>query len=261
MKLKFFQVDAFSQHVFGGNPAGVCVLESWLPDKLMQQIAMENNLAETAFMVKSEDGYVIRWFTPLAEVALCGHATLAAAHVLYQHYNEATPNIVFNTLQSGKLVVSRGEGRLQLDFPKDQIKPVELTASLKKAIGMAPFACYKGLTDYLLLFDSEADVKNMQPDFSLLRQVDARGVIVSARGNEVDFVSRFFAPQVGIDEDPVTGSAHTSLIPVWSKILGKDVLIAEQISPRKGRLFCVDKGDRVLMGGYAITYLEGHIHV
>ncbi len=259
MKLRFYQVDSFTSSVFGGNPAGVCVLNEWMAEETMQKIAMENNLAETAFLVKTDSKYFIRWFTPMAEVALCGHATLAAAHILYNHYGEHSPKLLFETQHSGELEVSKVNDMLQLNFPSDKIKKVEPSEKLVKGIGLTPVAGYKGLTDYLLIYNTQQDVESINPDFALLNEIDSRGVIVSAKGNEVDFVSRFFAPQVGINEDPVTGSAHTTLIPIWSEKLGKHEMIAEQISPRIGKLFCTYKGDRVLIAGRAVTYLEGDI--
>ena len=237
--LKIFQVDAFADRVFTGNPAAVCVLDEWLPEETMQAIAMENNLAETAFTVMESEGYHIRWFTPEVEVALCGHATLATAYVLFNYYNFPGTVISFSTEQSGLVSVEKEEdGLLTLDFPVDP--PVEMAAvnQLNEALGIAPEKTLKGRTDYLLIYSDEQQIRKIDPNLSLLNQVDARGVIVSAPGDDVDFVSRFFAPQSGVPEDPVTGSAHTTLTAHWAAVLNKDVLSARQLSRRGGNLKC-----------------------
>ncbi len=260
MELKIFKVDAFTSRLFGGNPAGVLPLESWLPDETMQLIAMENNLAETAFFVPSSDGFHIRWFTPKVEVELCGHATLASAHVIFNHLGFQGEEIRFGSL-SGPLRVFREKSRIMLDFPADPVDPAEPPEDLYKALGREPLLCYRGKTDYLLVYESRWEIESMKPDFGLLGKVDARGVIVTAPGQEVDFVSRFFGPQVGIDEDPVTGSAHTTLIPYWSRQLAKNEMSARQLSARGGFLLCRHKGNRVEIGGEAVTYLEGFIKV
>jgi PhzF family phenazine biosynthesis protein len=261
MKIKIFQIDAFSDQVFRGNPAAVCVLEEWLEETTMQLIAAENNLAETAFVVSSEKDFAIRWFTPQVEVDLCGHATLAAAHVLFSFYNVKSSSVKFNTLKSGLLKVNKNGNKLELDFPADSIKKVEAPKLLIKAIGKKPTEAYKGKTDYLLIYDSQQVIAEIKPNFIELSQVDGRGVIISSRGDEVDFVSRFFAPQVGINEDPVTGSAHTTLTPYWANKLNKTILTATQISKRKGELICKWDGDRVIISGQAVTYLIGEIEV
>lgn len=261
MKIKIYQIDAFSDQVFRGNPAAVCILEEWLEESTLQLIAAENNLAETAFVVPSENHFEIRWFTPLLEVDLCGHATLAAAHVLYKYYNIKASVIRFESLKSGVLRVGKKGKKLELDFPADSIKKVEIPEILVTALGLKPTECYKGKTDYLLIFDSQKAIESLNPDYRLLAKVGGRGVIVSAKGIEVDFVSRFFAPQAGIDEDPVTGSAHTTLAPYWANKLSKTILTAQQLSKRKGELVCVWDSDRVKISGHAVTYLIGEIEV
>ena len=230
-QLKIFQVDAFADRVFTGNPAAVCVLDQWLPVETMQSIAMENNLAETAFTVLESEGYHIRWFTPEVEVALCGHATLATAYVLFHYYDFPGTVITFSTEQRGLLSVEKGEDDLlTLDFPVDTLKETTPNAKLNEALGIVPEKTLKGKTDYLLIYSEEQQIKDIEPNFSFLNKVDARGIIVSAPGNEVDFVSRFFAPQSGVSEDPVTGSAHTSLTPYWSGVFKKNILSARQLS-------------------------------
>ncbi len=260
MRIPFYQVDSFTNQLFRGNPAGVCPLQAWLPEKVMQAIAAENNLAETAFFVQNDDNIEIRWFTPLVEVALCGHATLAAAHILFEHLGVETEKLSFSS-KSGDLEVCRDGGKIALDFPADFCDPADPPEGLIQAIGKEPVICYKGKTDYLLIFSDQKEIEALNPDFSSLKKVDARGIIVSARGTDVDFVSRFFAPQVGIDEDPVTGSAHTTLIPYWSRQLAKQELIAKQLSSRGGDLWLSMKGNRVIIKGNAITYLEGEIEI
>ena len=260
MKQKLYQVDAFADKVFEGNPAAVCVLESWAEDSWMQQIAMENNLAETAFLVPSGSTYEIRWFTPELEVDLCGHATLASAYVLFNHEGVSSNVIDFHSPRSGALSVSKGENDyLILDFPADTIEQVGSYSKLIEAVGKTPLETLKGKTDYMLVYSNQGEIESIEPDLSKLNKIDARGVIVTAPGRDVDFVSRFFAPQSGISEDPVTGSAHTSLTPYWSNKLGKTKLSARQISSRGGSLLCEHKGDRVKIGGKAVLYLIGEI--
>ncbi len=261
MKIKIFQIDAFSGQVFRGNPAAVCVLEEWLEETTMQLIAAENNLAETAFVVPSKEKFSIRWFTPEIEVDLCGHATLAAAHVLFEYYGIRSSFIKFDTLKSGVLKVFKDKNKLVLDFPADSIKKVKAPDLVISAIGKKPTESYKGRTDYLLIYDSQRDIETIKPDFNKLSKADGRGVIISSRGDEVDFVSRFFGPQVGINEDPVTGSAHTTLTPYWANKLNKTILSAAQISKRKGELTCEWEGDRVKISGQAVTYLIGEINI
>jgi PhzF family phenazine biosynthesis protein len=260
MKIPIFQADAFASILFKGNPAAVVPLTQWLPDQTMQQIAAENNLSETAFFIPEGDHFHIRWFTPKAEVNLCGHATLATAHVLFNELDYKGSTLLFNS-RSGMLTVSQLKDMLQLDFPADFVQPIELNPVFADALGIAPIAAFKGHTDYLLLFESQEMIQEMMPNFHLLKQIGARGVIVTAAGEEVDFVSRFFAPGVGIDEDPVTGSAHTSLVPFWSARLHKTELNALQLSDRGGQLWCTLAGDRVLIAGHAATYLRGEIEI
>ncbi len=259
MKVPIFQVDAFTDHIFGGNPAAVCPLEKWLDDELMQNLAQENNLSETAFFVKRGNEYELRWFTPEIEVDLCGHATLATAHVLFEHLGYAEDEIRFRT-KSGLLTVKKEGERLMMDFPTDDMPRVDPPAVLFQALGIR--SDYVFFTDdYMVVLDSEEEVQNLDPDFRLLSEVNARGIIVTAPGTQVDFVSRFFAPGAGIDEDPVTGSAHTKLTPYWSRKLGKDVLEARQISKRVGELTCRNKGERTEILGKAVTYMIGEINI
>jgi PhzF family phenazine biosynthesis protein len=260
MRLPIFQADAFASSLFKGNPAAVVPLTAWLSDELMQQIAAENNLSETAFFIPEADHFHIRWFTPKAEVKLCGHATLATAHVLFNELNFQGDLIEFNS-QSGILKVKRIADKLQLDFPADFAHEIESIPAFAEAFGVQASATFKGRTDYLLLFDSEEIIRAIQPNFQLLLETDARGIMVTAKGNEVDFVSRFFAPAVGINEDTVTGSAHTTLVPFWSTQFNKTELTALQLSARGGQLCCTLSGERVLIAGKAITYLRGEIEI
>lgn len=261
MKLRIYQVDAFTDRIFSGNPAAVCPLEEWLSETIMQQIAMENNLAETAFFVKRDQGYEIRWFTPTLEVDLCGHATLASAFVLFNCAGHTADTIRFYSPRSGHLEVKRHQNYLTLNFPADFFTPVPITAELEAAFDIAPKAAYKGRTDYMLVFGSEEHVRRAKPDLARIAQLNARGVIITAKGNEVDFVSRFFAPQSGIDEDPVTGSAHTTLTPYWASELRKNELTARQLSARQGYLRCNHLDDRVEISGQARLYLTGEIEL
>ncbi|MFA5326605.1 MAG: PhzF family phenazine biosynthesis protein [Prolixibacteraceae bacterium] len=260
MKFKIFQADAFASGLFQGNPAAVVPLTKWLPNETMQKIALENNLSETAFFIPEDDHFNIRWFTPKAEVKLCGHATLATAHVLFNELNFQGETISFNS-QSGILTVDKINDKLQLNFPADFAREVEPVSLFADAFGVQPLATLKGKTDYLLLFDSEESIRKINPDFNVLLESDARGIMVTAKGNEVDFVSRFFAPAVGVNEDPVTGSAHTVLIPFWANRLNKTELTALQLSTRGGQLWCTLSGERVLIAGKAVTYLRGEIEI
>lgn len=260
MKYKIYQIDAFTDKVFAGNPAAVCPLEHWLSEDLLQKIAMENNLAETAFYVKQDKQYHIRWFTPKVEVDLCGHATLAAAYVLFNHENYKENVIEFYSERSGRLTVTKHNEYLTLNFPKDIFKSVEITCDLKSGFDISPLEVFKGKTDYLFLFETENQVKNIKPDLANIAALGGRGVIITAKGEKVDFVSRFFAPQSGINEDPVTGSAHTTLTPFWSKKLNKTKLTAIQLSERKGFLHCELLNDRVEISGQAKLYLIGEIY-
>jgi len=260
MELTIYQVDAFAEKIFLGNPAAVCPLEKWLPDDLLQSIAQENNLAETAFYVPETTGLRIRWFTPALEVDLCGHATLAAAYVLL--YQEGFPGeqVVFNS-RSGPLTVTKRNERLVLDFPLDIYHETTMPIELKDAIHLAPLKTFRGKTDYMLVFENESQVRSLKPDMGLLVKVPARGIIVTAPGEKSDFVSRFFAPQSGVNEDPVTGSAHTTLTPYWASVLGKTELTAIQCSARGGRLNCALHGERVKIGGQAQLYMKGTLYI
>lgn len=261
MKIPIYQVDAFSSHVFGGNPAAVCPLEGWLPDELMLKIARENGAAETAFFVAVENGYEIRWFTPEIEMDLCGHATLATAHVLWRHLQSPLPALRFFS-SSGLLVVALNDPLITLDFPARKAVPATAPTVILKAIETPPVEVLKA-RDYLLVYEKEETIRAMKPNQGILNQInlDPGGVVVTAPGDEADFVSRYFTPQASIFEDPVTGSAHCSLIPYWSERLGKENLVALQVSARGGRLVCKDAGERVLISGEAVTYLAGQISI
>lgn len=257
MRLQQYQVDAFASRVFEGNPAAVCPLESWLEDGLLQAIAMENNLAETAYFVPTKDGFELRWFTPTTEVDLCGHATLAAAHVLYTELGYGGDCIRFAT-RSGELRVGR-EGELYvLDFPAIVPHVCAAPAGLAEALGREP-AAVLAADDLLAVFASEAEVQALEPDQALLARLDYRGVIVTAPGEQHDFVSRFFAPRVGVPEDPVTGSAHCKLVPYWAERLGKNRMSARQVSRRGGDLALELRGDRVQMAGRAVLFMVAEI--
>lgn len=259
--MKIYQIDAFTDRLFAGNPAAVCILEEWLSDDLMQSIAAENNLAETAFVIPYQDNFAIRWFTPTVEVALCGHATLASAYVLFHVLHYPKKEVIFQSLQSGELSVNQSDDLLFLNFPTDTLVQVDAFDLLGACIGITPKETYKGKTDYIAVLHQESDVSELLPDFGKIAQLDARGLIVTAPGKEVDFVSRFFAPQSGVDEDPVTGSAHTSLIPLWAKKLGKDEMKAKQLSKRGGEIICKYQANRCLIGGKAKLYLVGDIWI
>lgn len=260
MRLPLFQVDAFASALFKGNPAAVVPLTRWLPDTTMQQIAAENNLSETAFFIPEGEAFHIRWFTPKAEVSLCGHATLATAHVLFNELHYQGALLSFSS-KSGILNIRKVDNRLQLDFPADRIHEIKPDPVWTAALGYKPVAAYKGRTDYMMLFDSQETIMDIKPDFKLLSESGARGVIVTAQGRFADFVSRFFAPNVGVNEDPVTGSAHTTLIPFWAERLHKTEMKAFQLSQRGGELWCSLSIDRVYMAGQAVTYLRGEIEI
>lgn len=261
MKQKIYQVDAFAEELFSGNPAAVCPLEDWPEDELLQKIATENNLAETAYFVKSGEHFELRWFTPTTEVDLCGHATLASAYVLFHQlgYNEQT--IRFQSRRSGPLTVSKEDELLTLDFPADNITEVSITEALTRGLNLQPQKIFKGKSDYMFVYEKEENIRHLIPDFAAIQTIDARGIIVTAKGNDVDFVSRFFAPQCGVNEDPVTGSAHTTLTPFWSKTLNKKLLTAKQLSARGGFLQCEDLGERIRISGRCKLYLEGSIFI
>lgn len=259
MIIPIYQVDAFTDRLFAGNPAAVCPLEFWPSDEILQNIAAENNLSETAFFKKRDHLFEIRWFTPLAEVELCGHATLAAAHVLFNHLNYIEDHLIFESVYSGKLEVSKKGEYLTLNFPVDHLEPSIPPDHLFQALGNKPFEIWKGRTDYLLYYPSQEDIEEIKPDFNLLKKIETRGIIVTAPGYDCDFVSRFFGPFVGVNEDPVTGSAHTSLVPFWAHRLNQLEFEALQLSTRGGFLKCKLMGDRVLISGKACTYLTGTI--
>jgi PhzF family phenazine biosynthesis protein len=261
MKTPIYQIDAFTSKIFGGNPAAVCPLSQWLATETMQQIAAENNLAETAFFVWEGNQFHLKWFTPEIEMDLCGHATLAAAHVIFNHLNY-TSNTIFFESRSGMLTVTRHTDYLTLDFPSRVPQPATLPGIIEEGIGKKPLEVLKA-RDYVLVYESEDDVLQMQPNVALLNtiNIDPGGIIVTAPGREVDFVSRFFVPQASIFEDPVTGSAHCSLIPYWAQRLNKNKLRARQVSKRVGELTCELHNDRVWISGKAVTYLEGSIYI
>jgi len=261
MKQKIYQVDAFAENIFEGNPAAVCIMKTWPAEEWMQKVAMENNLAETAYVVPKDERFEIRWFTPELEVDLCGHATLASAFVLFHFEGVTTDTINFYSPRSGGLSVQKSnDGLLTLNFPADELEIVPQHQNLNDALGLAPVKMLKGKTDYLLVYERQEDVEGLNPDYLALSKINARGVIVTAPGREVDFVSRFFAPQSGINEDPVTGSAHTSLTPYWAQILGKNKMQARQLSKRGGELLCEYRAPRVLISGNAVLYLTGEIN-
>jgi PhzF family phenazine biosynthesis protein len=258
VRIPVYQVDAFASRVFSGNPAAICPLEDWLPDEQMQAIAAENNLSETAFFVRNGDGYRLRWFTPKVEVDLCGHATLAAAFVILTRL--APGNAVRFETKSGLLVVTRDGDLFSLDFPARPPGECTVHPDLRAALGGRPEAILAA-RDYLVVYGSEDEVRGLEPNMEMLTRVDRFAVIVTAAGKDADFVSRFFAPAKGVPEDPVTGSAHCTLIPYWAKRLGKKKLHAYQVSPRGGELWCEDRGDRVTMSGQAVQFLEGTIQL
>ena len=265
--MEYHIIDVFTDRLFGGNAAGVCLLTEWLPENILQNIAAENNLSETAFLVNRGDYYDLRWFTPAIEIDLCGHATVASAFVLFEEAEKTAKEISFKTM-SGIMKVSKENDLLHLDFPSRPVLICPEYQSFERSFHVKPAAVYKA-TDFLVLLDSEEELRNINPDFSTLKKIkeeagidnDSFGVIVTAKGSDCDFVSRFFAPNAGIDEDPVTGRAHCSLIPFWSEKLGKTKLTARQLSKRGGVLYCEDCGERVKIGGRAVRYLKGNISI
>jgi PhzF family phenazine biosynthesis protein len=256
--MDIYQVDAFNNTVFKGNPAAVCPLEKWISDDLMQAIAEENNLSETVFFVKNGNLFDIKWFTPTCEIDLCGHATLAAAHIIFSDLNFKEKQLEFNS-KSGKLTVTKVGDWYTLNFPSEEIVAIETPDLLKKALNVPILKTFKGKWKLLVELESEAIVKNLNPNFHLLTQLEYSGIGVTAKGDSADFVSRFFAPKIGINEGPVTGSAHSMLIPYWAKKLHKTKLDAVQISKRTGILKCEYLSDRVEMSGQAVTYLKGKL--
>ena len=263
--MEYHVVDVFTDKLFSGNPAGVCMLDKWLEDDVLQNIAAENNLSETAFFVKQDGYYDLRWFTPTIEVDLCGHATMASAFVLFEEIEKTTESISFKTI-SGMVTVTRENNMLYLNFPARPVEPCPIYQTFEKSFGIKPIANYKAV-DFLLLVDSEKTLRGINPDFTILRQItyevgnSSFGIIVTAEGDDCDFVSRFFAPHAGIDEDPVTGRAHCSLIPFWGEKLNKKIMTAKQLSKRGGVLLCEDCGERVKIGGKAVRYLKGNIRI
>ncbi|HEY2744615.1 MAG TPA: PhzF family phenazine biosynthesis protein [Polyangia bacterium] len=262
LKLTLYQVDAFSKQVFGGNPAAVVPLESWIYDATMQRIAAENNLSETAFIVPNAGEWEIRWFTPAQEVELCGHATLGSAYVVLTHLQPRREVVRFSS-KSGELSVARDGDRLSMQLPRWMPEPVASPPSLAQILGKPPVEVLAHGSKYLCIYDSATDVAALRPDFALMRTLDRYGVCVTAPGaeRECDFVSRFFAPGAGVDEDPVTGSTHCMLVPYWSKALGRTSLYAKQLSPRGGELWCTNAKDHVTLAGYVSAYLVGEIEV
>lgn len=261
MRIPIYQVDAFASELFSGNPAAVCILDEWLDDARLQGVAAENNLSETAFLLKCDEEFQIRWFTPITEVALCGHATLASASVIFNCLEWPENIVCFQSLRSGALSVTRNGELLEMDFPARPPSEQSVPKRLAEALSHTPVEVLGTAEDLLVVLEDERAVRELRPDFSLLMQIERRGTIVSAPGDRYDFVSRFFAPHVGIQEDPVTGSAHCVLIPYWAKRLGKRRLQARQVSERGGELFCEDRDDRVTIAGKAVLYLQGIITI
>jgi PhzF family phenazine biosynthesis protein len=256
--VKYYVVDAFAERVFEGNPAGVCILDEWLSDETMQKIAIENNLSETAFAVKGQDSYHLRWFTPGGEVDLCGHATIATAFVITNFVDVNVSKVIFKTM-SGELIVTKKGDLFELDSPSIMPKEFPLTEQMVEALGIKPLETYLN-RDLLFVLENEEAVKNAKPDFSKLEQLsDGMGVLITAKGDQFDFVSRCFFPKIKVNEDPVCGSAHSNFIPYWAKRLGKDEMVARQLSKRGGTLYCKDNGDRVIVGGYATLYSKAEI--
>ena len=258
--MKQYIVDAFTKRVFHGNPAAVCVMEAWLPDELMQQIAIENNLSETAFMVREGERYHIRWFTPGAEVDLCGHATLATSFVLTRFFDPQAEELVFTSL-SGELRVRKADELLELDFPSRMPRPVPFTTQMRQLVHGLPAQAYVD-RDLILVLEDEQSVRDYIPDYAAISALEGElGLFITAPSRTYDFVSRTFFPKLKINEDPVCGSAHCNLIPYWAKRLGKTKMTAYQASPRGGVLYCEDRGDRVRIGGHAVLYSEAEIRV
>jgi PhzF family phenazine biosynthesis protein len=261
MEFKMYQVDAFASKLFSGNPAAVVILESPLSEDLMQSIALENNLSETAFININESPIPIRWFTPTLEVDLCGHATMASAKILFEHFPDIAGSEISFSSKSGILNVTKNAEDICLNFPADDPEPQEMDALFAEALGKSPIEILRGTDDFLAVFETEQQIQTMNPDFTKLAKINSRGVVISAPGNDVDFVSRCFFPQTGVDEDPVTGSAHTMLIPYWAKQLDKIEFKAHQLSARGGALDCKLINNRVLISGKSVIYFEGMISI
>lgn len=259
--MNIYQVDTFTSNTLSGNPAAVIPLDNWLPDNLLQKIARENNLSETVFFVPVGEDFHIRWFTPTVEVALCGHATLASAYILKTELGYSKDEITFKTNTKGDLKVNINDDLYTLDFPKETFEEVSsYPEELISGLGVAPEKVFKGI-DYVVILKNEEDVKAVQPDLSIIKSIDTRGVVISAPGDQVDFVSRFFSPQNGIDEDPVTGSAHCLLAPIWQQLLSKSELSAQQVSTQLGHLNCQVGESRVYISGKAALYMKGEIFI
>ena len=261
MSIPIFQVDAFSSKCFGGNPAAVCPLEDWLSDEIMLSIASENNLSETAFVNINTQPFSIRWFTPTTEVDLCGHATLASARILFDEYLEPNINEIVFSSNRGELRASKENEKIFLDFPADTPIRISEDPLVTESLGLRPKSLYKGTDDILAILNNESEIRDMKPDFDKISRLDCRGLIISSEGDEVDFVSRFFGPKCGINEDPVTGSAHTLMVPYWSEILKKRKFNVQQLSTRAGYLECMYVNDRVLIGGESYRYMQGIINI
>ncbi len=260
MKIPLYVVDAFTRKVFGGNPAAVCPLEAWPEDALMRQVAMENNLSETAFFAAEGDGYRLRWFTPAVEIDLCGHATLASAFVIFNYLDLAADSVTFKTL-SGALVARREGERIALDFPARPAAPADAPADLLDGLGARPREVLRSSVDYMAVYETEDEVRSLRPDMALISKVEARGVIATAPGRDSDCASRYFAPRVGVAEDPVTGAAHCTVVPYWAAKLGRRDIRARQVSARGGELFCQDQGERIRLAGHAARYSEGFLYL
>jgi PhzF family phenazine biosynthesis protein len=259
MKISLYQIDAFASALFKGNPAAVCPLDEWLPDETMQSIAAENNLSETAFFVPKADGFHIRWFTPVSEVDLCGHATLATAYVLFNILGYEQDKIEFDS-RSGMLAVTKDNEWLIMDFPAQPPVPCDIPEEIVQAFNTVPVECLES-EDLIVVFEREIDVESATPDFEIIKKLDFRGVAITAKSTRYDFVARFFAPKYGIPEDPVTGSAYTQLAPYWASKTGSKKFSVKQLSQRGGELRCELAGDRVFISGKAVKYLEGKINI
>ncbi len=261
ISIPYFQVDAFTSERFHGNPAAVVITDQWLKPENMLKIAEENNLSETAFLVKNDEGYDITWYTPVHEVDLCGHATLASAFVLFEEKKIAGKSVKFRTQSVGPLEVFKTGDQFDLDLPADKITMLNVRDNMEKCFGTRPMEAYSGKSKLMLVFKNQQEIKDLIPDLNAISKLEASGVIATAPGDSCDFVSRFFAPKGGVNEDPVTGSAHTLLTPYWANRLGKTVLQAQQLSQRTGSLTCEWRGDRVIVGGKAIMYAKGEFYL
>lgn len=258
--MKYYVVDAFAEKVFEGNPAGICIMEQWLPDDMMQNIAIENNLSETAFAVKEGESYRLRWFTPGGEIDLCGHATLATAYVIANYYEKNVDRITFQTMSGELVVVKKGE-LYEMDFPSRMPEEFRVTEQMVEALGIKPIETYLG-RDLMFVLEKEEDVENAAPDFSKLEKLpDGLGVLITAKSEKYDFVSRCFFPKLNVNEDPVTGSAHCHFIPFWAKRLDKDEMVARQLSKRGGTLYCKLEGNRVKISGSAVLYAIADLQI